>query len=148
MKRDPELPIPEILLVEDNSDYVRLMQEAFDQEKIPYHLNVAEDGVEAVDYLKGNPPFEKRLLPQIIFLDLRMPRKDGIEVLKEIKEDPQLKMIPVIIMTTSNSDKDLYSSYGYHANCFIIRPILFQEMRRIIRSIYEFWFQTVTLPSP
>ena len=136
----------EVLLVEDNPADVRLTQEALKEGTIPVHLNVVHDGVEALDFLFHREGYANAPVPDLILLDLNLPKKNGREVLTEIKNDSLLKRIPVIIMTTSIADADIQKAYSLNANCYIAKPMDLDEFLRIIRSIEEFWLRTVTLP--
>ena len=138
--------VMQILLVEDNPGDIRLTQEALKEGSIKNVLNVVKDGVEALDYLKKKGKFMNNLTPDIILLDLNLPRKDGREVLAEIKADEYLKLIPVIILTTSDADQDIIRSYKLHANCFITKPVDLDQFIFIIRQIETFWFTVVKLP--
>ncbi|MEI7433175.1 MAG: response regulator [Methanomicrobiales archaeon] len=137
----------EILLVDDNPADVALTQEAFQDNKLCNVLNVVHDGVEAMDYLRKKGRYASAPTPDIILLDLNMPKKDGREVLAEIKADSELKYIPVVIMTVSKDDKDILESYRLHANCYIKKPVKFTEFVEVVRSLENFWFSVVTLPS-
>ncbi|MFA4848836.1 MAG: response regulator [Methanoregula sp.] len=137
----------EILLVDDNPADVALTQEAFLEGKLVNHLSVVNDGVDAMDFLKKRGQYTSVPTPDIILLDLNMPRKDGREVLAEIKADDVLKYIPVVIMTVSKDDKDILESYRLHANCYIKKPVKFSEFVEIVRTLENFWFSVVTLPS-
>ena len=137
----------EILLVDDNPADVTLTQEAFLDNKLCNNLSVASDGVEAMDFLHKIGQYASVPTPDIILLDLNMPRKDGREVLAEIKADNVLKYIPVVIMTVSKDDKDILESYRLHANCYIKKPVKFAEFVEVVRSLENFWFSVVTLPS-
>jgi chemotaxis family two-component system response regulator Rcp1 len=137
----------EILLVDDNPADVALTQEAFLEGKLVNHLSVVNDGVDAMDFLMKRGQFASVPTPDIILLDLNMPRKDGREVLAEIKADDVLKYIPVVIMTVSKDDKDILESYRLHANCYIKKPVKFSEFVEIVRTLENFWFSVVTLPS-
>ena len=136
----------EILLVEDNIGDVRLMQEAFNEGKVICRLNVVEDGVEAVKYLKREEKYSDVSRPDIIMLDLNLPKKDGREVLKEIKSDESLKRIPVVVLTTSNEEEDILRSYNLHANCYITKPVDLDKFVQMVKSIDNFWFTLVRLP--
>jgi two-component system, chemotaxis family, response regulator Rcp1 len=136
----------ELLLVEDNPGDVRLTQEALKEGGLPVHLSVAYDGVEALDFLFHRGPYGKAPVPDLILLDLNLPRKNGREVLSEIKEDPDLKRIPVLVMTTSHAEQDIQKAYSLNANCYITKPMDLDEFLRIVHSIEEFWLKTVTLP--
>lgn len=138
--------VMQILLVEDNPGDIRLTQEALKEGTIKNVLNVVKDGVEALDYLKKKGKFMNNPTPDIILLDLNLPRKDGREVLAEIKSDEYLKLIPVIILTTSDADQDIIRSYKLHANCFITKPVDLDQFIFIIRQIEIFWFTVVKLP--
>jgi chemotaxis family two-component system response regulator Rcp1 len=137
----------EILLVDDNPADVMLTQEAFSENKVCNNLNIVYDGVEAMDFLHKRGKYASAPTPDIILLDLNMPRKDGREVLAEIKADDVLKYIPVVIMTVSKDDRDILESYRLHANCYIKKPVKFTEFVEVVRSLENFWFSVVTLPS-
>ena len=139
-------PQAEILLVEDSPTDVILTQEAFKQNHVVNPLRVVIDGVEAMQYLQLKQEKGAEHLPGLILLDLNLPRKSGREVLSEIKADPVLMAIPVVIFTTSNAEEDISKSYGLHANCFVTKPWDFGRFSEVVRSIYEFWFGTVSLP--
>jgi two-component system, chemotaxis family, response regulator Rcp1 len=136
-----------ILLVEDNSGDVRLTKEALGEGKIKNELVIAKDGVEALDCLYQRGKFSGYRRPDIILLDLNLPRLDGREVLKIIKEDGELKQIPVIILTTSKSEEDIWKAYNLHANCYITKPIDMDEFLKIVRLTEQFWLTIVKLPS-
>lgn len=147
MTRNPA-PMPvEVLLVEDNPADVRLTQEALRDGKIQNRLNVARDGVEAMQYLRRVPPFESAVPPDLIILDLNLPRKDGREVLAEVKEDPDLRRIPIVVLTTSDAEKDILKSYDLHANCYITKPLDLDKFMAVARQIEDFWLAVVKLPS-
>jgi CheY-like chemotaxis protein len=135
------------LLVDDNPADVALTQEAFSDNKLCNNLSVVNDGVQAMDFLRKKGQYTLVPTPDIILLDLNMPRKDGREVLAEIKADDVLKYIPVVIMTVSKDDKDILESYRLHANCYIKKPVKFVEFVEVVRSLENFWFSVVTLPS-
>ncbi|MBC7925893.1 MAG: response regulator [Bryobacteraceae bacterium] len=136
----------EVLLVEDNPGDVRLTQEALKDGKVTVNLTVASDGVEAIELLKRKGPFSGKTRPDLILLDLNLPRKNGREVLEEIKADEDLKRIPVIIMTTSKAEQDIYKAYNLNANCYITKPVDLDEFLNVVRSIENFWLTIVTLP--
>ena len=136
----------EILLVEDNLGDIRLTQVALKDSKIANTLNVVKDGVDALAYLRREGPFANAVRPDIILLDLNLPRKDGREVLEEIKADESLRRIPVVVLTTSSADEDIIRSYNLHANCFITKPVDLNSFVTIVKSIEHFWFQIVKLP--
>ncbi|NJD61530.1 MAG: response regulator [Deltaproteobacteria bacterium] len=132
----------DMLLVEDNPGDVLLVKEVFRESGIPHRMQVAEDGEEAMAILRA--PGET--LPQIILLDLNLPRKSGLEVLSEIKQDDRLKKIPVVVVTTSMSRRDILQSYERHANCYITKPVDFDQFMNVLRSIGDFWLTVATLP--
>jgi len=136
----------EILLVEDNPGDVRLTREAWKEGKLRNNLHVAEDGVEALAFLRKQGRHAGAARPDLILLDLNLPRKDGREVLAEIKQDPNLKHIPVVILTTSKAEQDILRTYDLHANCYIAKPLDMDQFIRVVKSIEEFWLETVTLP--
>lgn len=136
----------EILLVEDSPGDVRLTMEALKDAKIHNSLNVARDGVEALQFLRKEGPYAGAPRPDLILLDLNLPRKDGREVLAEIKSDPQLKLIPLVVLTTSRAEEDVMRAYGLHANCYVTKPIDFEQFMSVIRTIKEFWLTVVKLP--
>jgi two-component system, chemotaxis family, response regulator Rcp1 len=132
----------EILLVEDNPGDVQLTKEAFLEGKIRNNMTVMRDGVEAFEYLK-NPQVAR---PDIILLDLNLPRMGGLEVLSKIKDDPDLRVIPVVILTTSQDEADIAKSYRSHANCYIAKPVDFEKFMQVVRSLEDFWLTVVRLP--
>lgn len=136
----------EILLVEDNPGDIRLTKEALKESKIANNLHVAIDGVEALDFLRKRGRFSNSPTPDLILLDLNLPRKNGIEVLSEIKANSQMKVIPTVVLTTSQSEKDILKSYELHVNCFVTKPVEFDEFMTVIKSIEDFWFSIVKLP--
>jgi CheY-like chemotaxis protein len=136
----------EILLVEDNKGDVGLIEEVFEEAKIKNNIHVAEDGEEAVLYLYGEGKFSGFPRPDIIILDLNLPNKDGREVLKQIKEDSNLKNIPVIVLTTSNAEKDILRAYELHANAYVTKPLDFDQFINVVGSIVNFWLEIVRLP--
>ncbi len=135
----------EILLVEDNKGDIGLITEFFSDAKVITNIHIAEDGEEAIRFLYGKDTFLGSKLPDIIILDLNLPKKDGREVLREIKENKDLKTIPVIILTTSSAEKDILRVYDLHANAYLIKPLDFDEFMKVIKSIEDFWFKAVTL---
>jgi two-component system, chemotaxis family, response regulator Rcp1 len=141
----PLYPI-EILLVEDNLADVRLTMEALKEEKVYNNLNVVRDGVEALAYLHKEGKYTEAARPDLILLDLNLPKLDGREVLKEIKSDDNLKAIPVVIMTISKSDEDILKAYNLHANCYINKPVDFEQFMKVVKSVQDFWLTIVKLP--
>ena len=137
----------EILLVEDNPGDVRLTQEALGEAKVRNNLAVARDGVEALSYLRREAPFEDATRPDLVLLDLNLPRKDGREVLAEIKADPALRRLPVVVLTTSSAEKDVLESYNLYANCYITKPVDLDQFVGIVSSIEDFWLTIVKLPN-
>lgn len=136
----------DILLVEDSEGDVRLIQEALKDGKLQNTLYVTKDGVEAMDFLLRKGKFKGSIRPDLILLDLNLPKKDGREVLAEIKEDEDLKRIPVVILTTSSADADVLKTYNLHANCYIVKPLDLDQFIRVVRSIESFWLTIVKLP--
>jgi two-component system, chemotaxis family, response regulator Rcp1 len=136
----------EILLVEDNPGDVRLTIEALKEGRILNHLSVAEDGIEAMAFLHQEGRYKNAPKPDLILLDLNLPKKNGREVLAEIKVDPYLKSIPVVILTSSEAEKDIIATYNLHANCYITKPVDFDQFINVVRSIEDFWFKLVKLP--
>jgi two-component system, chemotaxis family, response regulator Rcp1 len=139
------LPI-EILLIEDSEGDVRLVQEALKEGKLQNRLFVARDGVEGLDFLFKRGKYRDAVRPDLILLDLNMPKMDGREVLAEIKQHENLKCIPVVILTTSDSEADILKSYNLHANCYIVKPLNLDEFFRVVRYIETFWLSIVKLP--
>lgn len=136
----------EILLVEDNPGDVRLTQEALRGVKIRNSLSVVGDGVEAMSFLRREGNFANAPRPDIVLLDLNLPRMDGTEVLAAIKGDPDLKCIPVVVLTTSQADEDIVRSYRLNANCYVSKPVDFDQFIRVVQSIEDFWLTVVKLP--
>jgi CheY-like chemotaxis protein len=137
----------EILLVEDNPADIRLTIEALRENRVQINLYIARDGEEAMAFLNRIEPFEDAVRPDLILLDLNLPKKDGREVLEEIKRHPSLRRIPVVVLTTSSAEADILKSYDLHANCFITKPVDLDQFLKVIRSIEEFWLAIVKLPS-
>jgi two-component system, chemotaxis family, response regulator Rcp1 len=136
----------EILLVEDNPGDVRLAQEALHDAKMSNNLNVVADGVEALAYLRREGQHAKAPRPDLVLLDLNLPKKDGREVLQEVKEDPDLRTIPVVVLTTSDAEADVIRSYELHANAYVRKPVDFDAFIEVVRTIEDFWFMVVKLP--
>jgi CheY-like chemotaxis protein len=137
----------EVLLVEDNPGEVRLILEALKEGKVCNRLNVVRDGVEAMAYLRREGQHAAAARPDLILLDLNLPRKDGRQVLAEIKQDPDLRRIPVVVLTTSDAELDVLKSYDLHANCYITKPVNLERFITVVRSIEDFWLTVVRLPS-
>jgi CheY-like chemotaxis protein len=137
----------EILLVEDNPGDADLAREALESGKVLVALHVVVDGVEAIDFLRQRAAFTDAPRPDLILLDLNLPRKDGREVLAEIKSDVNLKRIPVVVLTTSKAEEDILRTYNLHANCYITKPIDLEQFMKVIRSIEDFWLTVVKLPN-
>jgi two-component system response regulator len=137
----------EILLVEDSPGDVRLTREAFKDAKVHMNLHVASDGAEAMAFLRREGDYANVPRPDLILLDLNLPKKDGREVLGEIKESPTLKSIPVVVLTTSASEADILKSYNLHANCYITKPVGLNGFLDVVKSIDDFWLTVVKLPS-
>jgi CheY-like chemotaxis protein len=137
----------EILLVEDNEGDIGLVEEVFQEGRINNNLSVAEDGEEAMMFLRNEGQFAKATRPDLILLDLNLPGMDGREVLKEVKEDDDLKKIPVVVLTTSKAEEDILKSYDLHANSYITKPVDFNQFMNVIKSIESFWLEVVKLPS-
>jgi chemotaxis family two-component system response regulator Rcp1 len=136
----------EILLIEDNAGDVRLAREGLRECKLLNNLSVADDGVKALAFLRRQGEYANSPRPDLIMLDLNLPRKDGREVLKEIKEDESLKCIPVVILTTSKAEEDIVKSYSLHANCYVTKPLAIEQFIEVVRAIESFWFTIVKLP--
>ncbi len=135
------------LLVEDNPGDVKLMLEALRESKIPNEVSVVEDGVEAMAFLRREGKYADVPRPDLILLDLNLPKKDGREVLADIKFDKKLRQIPVIVLTVSQAQDDILNAYGLHANCYITKPVDYEDFTKVVRAIEEFWLTIVRLPS-
>ncbi len=136
----------EILLVEDSPADIELTREALLESKLHNNLQIVTDGEAAMAFLRREPPYDAAPRPDLILLDLNLPKKNGREVLAEIKCEPSLSMIPIVIMTVSKDERDIVESYRLHANCYIRKPVRFREFIEIVKSIEDFWFTIVTLP--
>ena len=136
----------EILMVEDNPGDVRLTVEALKEGKVRNNFYTVEDGEEAMKYLRRQDPYAKMPRPDLVLLDLNLPKKNGREVLAEIKDDPELKRIPVVILTVSEAEQDILKSYNLHANCYITKPVNLEQFIKVVRSIEDFWLTVVMLP--
>jgi len=141
-----EIKHVEILLVEDSETDVDLMREVMEDSKLANNLHVVMDGVAATDYLRKRGIYKDAVRPDIVLLDLNLPKKDGREVLSEIKQDPDLQDIPVVILTSSKAEEDIYKSYKLHANCYVTKPLDLEQFAHIVRQIESFWFSVVKLP--
>ncbi len=140
-----KIPV-EILLVEDNPGDVRLTVEALNESKIFNNLHIVEDGIEALAFLRKEDKYERKPRPDLILLDLNLPKKDGREVLEEIKKEDPLKRIPVVILTSSSAEEDIMKTYDHHANCFITKPVDINQFIKVVKAISNFWFRIVKLP--
>ncbi|GAB4350442.1 MAG: response regulator [Gammaproteobacteria bacterium] len=136
----------QILLVEDNPGDVRLTREALKEVKMANNLHVVEDGEQALEFLRRNGAYAEKPQPHLVLLDLNLPRKDGREVLAEMKADPKLKRIPVVILTTSDSDEDILRAYELHANAYVTKPLDINQFAKVVSAIEQFWFSIVALP--
>ncbi len=136
----------EILLVEDNLGDIELTKEAFLESKFNNNITVVNDGEEAMDYLLKKGAFAKAITPDVILLDLNLPKKDGREVLAEIKAHPDLRRVPVVVLTTSEAEEDLFKAYNNYANCYIRKPVEFNKFIHVVKKIEDFWFSIVKLP--
>ncbi len=136
----------EILLVEDNPGDADLAIDALGHGKLKNNLHVVTDGEAAMSFLKKEAPYQDAPRPDIILLDLNLPKKDGREVLAEVKEDPQLKRIPVVVLTTSQAEEDILKTYSLHANCYLAKPLHVEQFFKLVRSIENFWLSIVVLP--
>jgi len=144
-KREACKPI-EILMVEDNPGDVRLTLEALKEGKVRNNLHTVADGEEAMKFLRRQGAYSKVPRPDLVLLDLNLPKKNGREVLAEIKDDPDLKRIPVVILTVSKAEQDIIKSYNLHANCYITKPVNLEQFIQVVRSIEDFWLSIVMLP--
>ncbi|MGC2360408.1 MAG: response regulator [Thermoplasmata archaeon] len=145
-----EQPTPrpvQILIVEDNPADARLVREVMRDSKVLNEIQWVPDGVEAIAFLRHQGKYASAPRPNLIFLDLNMPRKDGREVLTEIKADESLRRIPIVVMTSSQAEEDIARAYDQHANCYVRKPIDFQQFHEVVKSLETFWFATVELPS-
>jgi CheY-like chemotaxis protein len=136
----------DILLVEDNPADVTLTRESLDEARVLSNLHVASDGVEAMDFLRCNPPYEEAPRPDLVLLDLNLPRKDGREVLEECKSDQELKSIPIVVLTSSQAEADIDRAYDLHANSYVVKPVNLDRFVELMRQIGGFWLRVVKLP--
>jgi CheY-like chemotaxis protein len=137
----------EVLLVEDDPGDVLLIREAFDDNKVHNNLNVVSDGEQALQFLRRQGEHADALRPDLVLLDLNLPRKDGREVLAEVKQDPELRTIPIVVLTTSEAEEDVLKSYQLHANAYVTKPVDFERFVSIVRQIDDFFLSVVRLPS-
>jgi two-component system, chemotaxis family, response regulator Rcp1 len=137
----------EVLLVEDNPGDVRLTREALKDGRLLNSVTVVGDGVEALSFLRREGKYANAVTPDLILLDLNLPKKDGREVLAEIKADPRLRRIPVVVLTTSSAEEDILKTYDLHANCYITKPVDLEQFIQVVKSIEDFWLSIVKLPS-
>jgi two-component system response regulator len=137
----------EILLVEDSPADVLITQEAFQEARLLNEIHVVEDGVQAMEFLRRKGAYASAPRPDLILLDLNLPRKNGREVLAEIKADEELRSIPIIVLTTSSAEEDILRAYNLHANCYVVKPVGFENFLKAVQSIRNFWFSVVALPS-
>jgi CheY-like chemotaxis protein len=142
----PDREPVEILLAEDNPGDVKLTRKALEKGRLANNLHVVNDGVETMEFLRGEGEYEGRPRPDLVLLDLNMPRKDGREVLEEIKESEQLKRIPVVVLTSSEAEEDVIRSYDLHANAYLTKPVDFDGFIDVVSTLEEFWLQVVKLP--
>jgi CheY-like chemotaxis protein len=145
MGGDAMMPI-EVLVVEDDPGDVLLMREALEESKFLNALNVVSNGIDAMAYLHQEPPYAQESRPDLVLLDLNLPKKDGREVLAEIKQDPRLRSIPVVVLTTSNADSDILRSYDLHANLYVTKPVDIGRFMEVVQAIDEFFLTVVRLP--
>ena len=137
----------EILLVEDSPADILITREAFQDARLMNTIHVVEDGIQALEFLRREGNYASAPRPDLILLDLNLPRKNGREVLAEIKETAEFKSIPVVVLTTSNADEDILKAYDLHANCYVIKPVGFDNFLKAVQSIENFWFSVVVLPT-
>lgn len=147
MSASQSVELIEILMVEDNPGDVRLTREALKEYKIRNQLHVVEDGVEALHFLRKEGEYQDAPTPDLIFLDLNLPKKDGRQVLEEIKADPNLKRLPVIVLTSSSAEEDILRSYDLHANAYVTKPVRLQEFISAVKAIEDFWLSVVRFPT-
>ena len=136
----------EVLLVEDDPGDIELTKEAIEKARLSINLNVVRDGEEAMTYLRRKGEFDKAVRPDLVLLDLNMPRKDGREVLREIRSDPDLTSLPVVILTTSDADEDILRTYDLGANCYVTKPVGLEQFMKVVQTVGNFWFMIVKLP--
>ena len=143
---EEKVKVANILLVEDNAADIALTKKAIEKSKIVNNLSITRDGEEAMDFLYKKGKYSDAKKPDLIILDLNLPKKDGREILEEVKKDEDLKKIPVVILTTSNAEKDILKTYNLYANCYITKPLDFDQFIAIVKQINDFWFSIVKLP--
>ena len=137
----------EILLVEDNEGDIELTKEAFAESKVSNTIHTAMDGEQALRFLYRQPPYQAAPLPDVVLLDINLPKIDGREVLETIKNDPVLSKIPVVMLTSSDAERDIIKSYQMHANCYVTKPVNLEKFLEVVRSVEEFWLSVVKLPT-
>lgn len=142
-----DIRLVQILMVEDNEGDVLLTTEALKEAKVANNVSVARDGVEAMEFLRRQGAFASAPRPDLILLDLNLPRRDGRQVLADLKGDPELRNIPVVVLTSSKAEQDIVKMYDLHANCYIVKPVDFQNLMQVVKSIENFWLTVVRLPS-
>lgn len=146
MQTPEELRPAQVLLVEDNEDDVELTLAALEDSRVRMKVHVVADGFSALSFLRQEGEYAEKPRPDLVLLDLNLPLMDGREVLKEIRDDPRLTDMPVVVLTTSQDERDILASYHLHANCYIAKPVDFKQFTEVIRQIEGFWFQLVKLP--
>ena len=144
----PNLTVSRILMAEDNDMDVFLVRAAFEQGRLAVHLDVTENGVDALAFLRGEGAYKGALRPDLVMLDINMPRMDGLSTLKAIREDPALRTLPVVMLTTSDAESDVLRSYENFANAYIVKPISMDSFFSVVRTFEQFWFSVVRLPRP
>lgn len=137
----------QVLMAEDNPDDVELMREALVESKLDISVHAVHDGVEALAFLRRESPYDDAPQPDLLLLDLNMPRKDGREVLKEVREDESLRGLPIVVLTTSQAEEDIAEAYKLCVNCYVSKPVDFDQFMKVVSAIEEFWFTIVKLPS-
>lgn len=147
MQKSHSNATPDVLLVEDNLGDVGLVRETFRDLNLANPIHVIHDGVDALAFLRQQGRFSDQPRPGVIILDLNIPKKDGREVLAEIKEDPELKVIPVIVLTSSKAQEDIMKSYALHANCYVTKPVVLEDFMKLMSMVADFWLNVVRLPS-
>ncbi len=137
----------QLLIVEDNPGDVRLLRECFGESRLQYEIHVVEDGEQAIDFIFRKGAHKKAPRPDLVLLDLNLPKLDGHTVLDRVKKDPKLKRIPIVVLTSSQNERDILKSHDLHANCYLVKPMLFDQYQSMVKSIEEFWFNMSELPN-